>query len=764
MTRNFNNLFNPESISIQSLLSGDGLGFRIPLYQREYSWGQDNVDQLFDDICNGVENFLQDEEDVCFLGTIIRVTENKNKYRSDYIITPTSVDHIVDGQQRLSTISLILSLIYIELHNLRRQISKNEKFSDLVKTISGRLNSILNVFAFTINEEYKPRIVRVGMDKWVEGNSTSEYKSPIAKFTAELIALIESSKDDQRIKAPTIENSVLDSNRKRIENLLEAIQNSHIPKVDDEKESAIKVTFPDAESILSPKNKNKDVELGIWNKPRPDLSKIILDLKESDSDWDVLCRIVQILAFSSYLLRNCCCTVIRCDSEKWAFDVFQSLNATGTPLTAMETFKPTVMNLAEMHDEGYSGKPIENSFKAIDIFLSGSKKDKKDKNTNQLLTTFAHAYNGEKLARRFSVQRKWLEQHFATGQYAKEERLDFVRKLGYIATYLDELDNDNPNRFTHLKNYNQKDIECTSFCNLFLDDANHSMAQALLSRFYSEAVITRSSASSIEEFVLTSKAIAAFFTLWRSALPNTGLDEIYRIILKGNDKYKGLAWSSGIKASSVQLKAFFRDVLGDDKRRIGTKEEWKSKSSVFLRYDTARTICKFVLFLVANETEPDGYGLMKKAKPSLHSYLNPILWKSPELKTVEHIAPQENRNNWDSNLYTTDIYQSIGNLTLLPLNLNASLGNHSWKTKYFYFQVIGKTRMEEIENLKNEAKSQGIELAESTIAALQQTTYLSHIQPIVDIGYDGIWDAELVKNRTDRILDIVWDRLWEWLN
>jgi len=44
-----------------------------------------------------------------------------------------------------------------------------------------------------------------------------------------------------------------------------------------------------------------------------------------------------------------------------AFDMFQSLNATGTPLTALETFKPLV-SLVASNNGGFKGSKSEEYF------------------------------------------------------------------------------------------------------------------------------------------------------------------------------------------------------------------------------------------------------------------------------------------------------------------------------------------------------------------------------------------------------------------
>ena len=66
----------------------------IPRFQRPYSWENDNFEDLWNDVIN-----LESEE-VHFIGTIIRYQGKKEK-----------AYYIVDGQQRLTTISILLAAI-----------------------------------------------------------------------------------------------------------------------------------------------------------------------------------------------------------------------------------------------------------------------------------------------------------------------------------------------------------------------------------------------------------------------------------------------------------------------------------------------------------------------------------------------------------------------------------------------------------------------------------------------------------------------------
>ncbi len=66
----------------------------IPRFQRPYSWENDNFEDLWNDVIN-----LESDE-VHFIGTIIRYQGKKKK-----------AYYIVDGQQRLTTISILLAAI-----------------------------------------------------------------------------------------------------------------------------------------------------------------------------------------------------------------------------------------------------------------------------------------------------------------------------------------------------------------------------------------------------------------------------------------------------------------------------------------------------------------------------------------------------------------------------------------------------------------------------------------------------------------------------
>lgn len=141
-------------------------------------------------------------------------------------------------------------------------------------------------------------------------------------------------------------------------------------------------------------------------------------------------------------------------------------------------------------------------------------------------------------------------------------------------------------------------------------------------------------------------------------------------------------------------------------------------------------------------------------------------WLSNDLKTIEHIAPQTNKDNmWDEALYDINIetYQAIGNLTLLPQDLNSSAGNKGWKEKLLYYQSVAEKDPAKIDDIKRRAAALEIDLNPDTIQLLKGSHFNEHLSSVSSMSADDVWNKELVDNRTDAILDIIWNKVSTWI-
>lgn len=759
------NAFNTENSSVFSYYQRPGVGFYIPLYQREYSWDQDNIEQLLEDIAKGIEGLIENGDDeIRFLGTIITVTEtDKSKVQpQDTRALPSSIEKVIDGQQRLSTISLISALLYHHISVVKEKVIKATKKNEEIDKadVEDQVNEICDfwhqrlkeVFAVDLKRgtpQLKPKIIRGSKDKWVmaEEDNTS-YNSSVSKYLFEFIGHFfrggEFPKFDRNYNAG--------KNLHTVHTWLNRIVSQ--AHVEDN-------GFCRALEILTHINQEN-----IWQYDRDNLEEIIVSgLTDKEPLSTSLSMLVQTLAVCHYLLDRCCFTIIQPVNDDWAFDMFQSLNATGTPLTAIETFKPLVVNIVGLKGEDFK-KSTENKYfnKVEAAFEDLRSAAQKSKLTNELLTSFALPIEGKKLASHFSTQRKWLEEIYIKQLVDGDDKRDFIKFLGNYTEFYHEIWNDyaGKDNYPIAKLSGAEYGDLASLLILFLKESNHKMAITVLGSFYSDVVEGKE--NSIPNFVNAVKAISGFYILWRASRSNAGLDDVYRTFFKGSSKLatEPHTWVTNRKFELKEIKAYLLASLN-----IENKNAWVEKARVQCTYDTSRTICKFALLNAAHETIPDPLkpGLVKKGTAGSSNYLRLERWKSQDLDTVEHIAPVKSIGNWSESLYGGDaLYNKVGNLTLLPSGVNTSAGNKGWKEKLLYYKHLSEKDPDKLTELKNKAIAEGFTLAPSTLEILRNANFSDHIQHILSVDETYEWDADLVKARSEKVMDLLWDRIYSWLN
>lgn len=130
---------------IQDFLSNVKTQFVIPVYQRNYDWTTGQCKQLLDDI---LEAGMKDDMNAHFIGSIV--------YVHDDVYTASKIKEltIIDGQQRLTT----LTLIYLALYKIAREMKNENLENEICETY------LINKFA---SEEEKLKL------RPTENNSTA---------------------------------------------------------------------------------------------------------------------------------------------------------------------------------------------------------------------------------------------------------------------------------------------------------------------------------------------------------------------------------------------------------------------------------------------------------------------------------------------------------------------------------------------------------------------------------------------------------------
>ena len=111
---------NKQTI-LQLLTSGQDIPFVIPEYQRPYSWSDDEIITLFEDLWEfSIERTQPDGAKNYFLGCVVSYEENGER-------------QIIDGQQRITSLFLLLRAVFSMLENDDNQTDEVKNFISKIK-------------------------------------------------------------------------------------------------------------------------------------------------------------------------------------------------------------------------------------------------------------------------------------------------------------------------------------------------------------------------------------------------------------------------------------------------------------------------------------------------------------------------------------------------------------------------------------------------------------------------------------------------------
>ncbi len=93
-------IFKPENLSIEEVFINTDSYYQMPEYQRPYSWDKERVEQLWFDLVESYNNYIEDPtvDSNYFLGSLV-VVKNGQGY------------DVVDGQQRMTTLTILFCVL-----------------------------------------------------------------------------------------------------------------------------------------------------------------------------------------------------------------------------------------------------------------------------------------------------------------------------------------------------------------------------------------------------------------------------------------------------------------------------------------------------------------------------------------------------------------------------------------------------------------------------------------------------------------------------
>ena len=146
-------LLDTKTVSVYEIL-GNGKIYKVPLFQRDYSWGQDQLEDLWNDLLNAYSS-----ETPHYMGAVVLKANSNKEFE------------IIDGQQRFATISILILAIINAIRNLA---------INGIDTIDNeeREKLLMNQFI----EQKEPSSLRNSSKLFLNENNNNFYQTRLLKF------------------------------------------------------------------------------------------------------------------------------------------------------------------------------------------------------------------------------------------------------------------------------------------------------------------------------------------------------------------------------------------------------------------------------------------------------------------------------------------------------------------------------------------------------------------------------------------------------
>ena len=779
--------FKHDAASLLDFFSQSGRGFYVPHYQRNYSWDEENATKLIEDIFSSIKRTLTKHNNSIFLGTVI-LHDEKNVQAGLHWDTPnllTKVANVVDGQQRITSIALLACVIAEQIGStvatLNSLAGAAPEFERLAIELTDELPSIHRFYSVEITKSgaqppLKPKIIRAGdvsanpvSDQWtLSGDINTFYRSNTSRFFSKFIAgnALDTIDTDERV------GLVLEVFREKISGQI----------------GAADVTL--ATGLLAASTVT-DGSLSSFMSYPPDWMNINA---LGTAEQAAYCGGMLLLAVCSFLKNSCHLVVIECLDLGLAFDMFQSLNATGTPLTAFEVFKPQIV---KAWGNGYSTAIKPQVDRIERIFEGESHSSGKAELTDKVIVSSALVFNGEERSRRFSEERDWL-----TGTLDKSLALslptqlsaDFIRCIADQAEYFQSFikPRKSPKNSASFglvgelqaKGLTSQQADRAALCVFYLRDAGHGFAHSVISVFFSKLLRAQTNAAnqtaSAAEFVAVCEATAAFFTLYMGAQHGRFPDSDYRALFQAASANISFA-NGGANQNVAFVKAAFRAALEnlriyDAGNQATARHIWVDQAKENAWY-ARKAVCRFALFVSAHDAAPDiapgNAGFFINGMANSADMLNCRVWHSSGYEIIEHVATREKPSlikfisYFDAAIYPGNysVVDKLGNLTLLSTSVNSSIYSE-WPDKVFYYWNLTTPGLTATGPTGAAlAVALGIASVPPGLSALVAASgYLSQLAPLAYRGQVGLpWDAAFIARRSEHLCQRVFDKLDAWL-
>jgi hypothetical protein len=752
-------------------------GFYMPAYQRPYSWEESHIRDLFSDCENVFRNLLDSHDAIIFLGSILSVDDSiaLTIYPLVKRDKPEEIKLIIDGQQRLSTLMLIILCINerlrILLPSLKKAITseQNEEIKDVLdelRQVVSQLeidtsNTVVETTAEHEVYKYLPKIIRSQVDCWGRSEKNALYDSPIAELLYVYQRHITDQRDNSVFKP--LDLSLMSTSAKRVVNNVKEIR-----KQLDCVQKGFQFQFPDSET---------EEKININDLVDVETLDVCLDFPVDKNlalvaeSYPKVAEVIYIAVFAKFLLHRVCLTYVEVNNESYAFDMFEALNTTGEPLTAIETFVPKAIEF--IGKKRKEGAPEEELEAAMDVLNSITERfeniiDSKEKNlkTKALILAFVRAFEGKVKVTSLRDQRDAMLKSYENCDY--DLKGVYLSQLATSANFL----------FDHWqvvvpnvgKLVDSSVLDISNLCLRYLVDMKHDIVQSLLIQFVLIDEKFEATGTQHSDFAKVLKSVTAFSVLWRAMSGGAdGIDAVYKKLHERgvNADQKGFTLGHGSLTSDRFnpdiINQFFREELvnkiitkGSPKDTVD--EKWLDICSKQQILTKPKSI-KMLLLAGLHGVELEGVDHQISNKLST-DFLTTTMWELISRKNaIKKVFNGGSTEGWgDEEIANPEIYNKIGNVLIDVRDGVSSSNSPSWyNLKQHLLQALANDSLKDIEDIL----SSECHISEH---AKSHASVLMLEKKFGDITFADKWGKQQIDERSSLLLSNAWRNLTEWLD
>ncbi|MGX4599528.1 DUF262 domain-containing protein [Faecalimicrobium sp. JNUCC 81] len=645
--------------------------YRIPKYQRAYSWKEEQVKAFCEDLYDAYKSKAEDY----FFGAVIMIKDSEKE----------KIRNVIDGQQRITTFTMLIAQLRnlceeiidsLEINNkvktkYKKQIKQlREQISDLSQCIE--FNELNNKTVYKLElsntdkaffEEYirisnKREILNI-LELIIE--SIEEEKEILTDFD-ELDELVSENKkirsnvisEIQNIKYIDLYNELskninfkYDKHKLREDLILkfldEKLTKYNIKLNDYIKDMEMEVEIEEQENLdifRSFKYENIKITshkkiVDAWNVIEDELIRPIINIEDRNEQIEELMSLINTFMKKTHIV-----TIISTNEDS-AYTMFQVLNDRGRSLGIVDLLRPYTLQLLE--GSQYSAK-VASSWDKL------AEKDDCDKYLQAYIESYIKVSSNDKKIHNKYI-RKFFEKNISKMDVSK--RIDNI--LNTYDIYEKIKNGEWPYDSDKTSSWNKNRLK------QIISRLGYSKSVPLLLAVYDEGTED----DFIKVIEIIERVVFRYITICEKR--STNLINVYYKTIEDIRKSKNI----DLKKFEVKMKELLKEQgcsIEDFKIKLDGKKLTYSKSN--------KKIIQY--FLTTIECYYNDYNYNKGNSNILKNPTKTVL--NDNNIWIEHIYSQEAREDYKDD-YLDSIVNKIGNLVLLEDNNNRKLGNKSFEEK-----------------------------------------------------------------------------------